>query len=173
MINYLKNLMIISIFIMLVGSVSADTCYYANSPLFSNQMPFVCSFDNVNGTYDCLSTIKVNGKVIQNNPERKNIIGYGVIDSFDSVGSSQAIVRGYFKKQNIFIGNNFSFNIECYDSSSSFNYTYEAQPMYKNLYGVVYQVDEWNKNLGYIVGGGILSAFLVWLLFLIIKKARE
>lgn len=155
--------MVIITLIMLSSVIFADKCYYNPAPFFDNEMEIVCVFENVTNGFSCITEVMKEGNIIQVNPERKYIQGFGVIDKFESVGSDEGIVRVYFRKQNIYLGDEFEFRVTCNDGATDFNFHVNVTPNFKDMYDVVYTTEKVKNNSMYFIMALLLIVLLGWL----------
>lgn len=142
--------------------ILADECYYNPAPFFSNEMEMVCVFDNITSGFSCVTEVMKEGNIIQVNPERKYIQGFGVIDKFESVGSDEGIVRVYFRKQNIYLGDEFEFRVVCNERNTNFNFHINVTPRFKDMYDVVYTTEKVKNNSHYFIMMICAIVIIVW-----------
>lgn len=152
----------IIIVIMLSSGILADECYYNPAPFFDNQMEMVCVFANITNGFSCITEIMKENNTIQVNPERKYIQGFGVIDKFESVGSDEGLVRVYFRKQNIYLGDSFEFRVRCNDGNTDFTFFVNVTPDFKDMYDVVYTTEKIKGNSRYFIMALLLIVLIGW-----------
>lgn len=119
---------IMVLFILLcVGSVSAITCNYSETPYikYTENIEWICELDDWENTTNCLSYVSYDDSVIQVNPSRQAIEQYGIADTFES---SSGLVNVFFERTDLRHNRTVQFGVQCQSEVFEVNIT----PVFKD-----------------------------------------
>lgn len=162
--------------IISIQSVQSFTCELDERP-YINDIPFkedkfywICNFEDVNVNYTCFSYIRNfnDNEIIQINPTQQEMKRIGIVEKYFE--SRNGIVNIYFTDKRLKAGGSYRNYVTCFDDNGTKSeYMLPVNPTIRELNWMNTRF-EWTKENMSIIFAGLFLLFIIFLMYLFIKK---
>lgn len=178
---------LILFFIMLLFSISfvsanvlnCDVNTFTQYGVTDDKSTWLCTLNGTNSTVNCISYVKDNlNGIVQTNPtynKKSNaLFGFSnVIDDRTSFVSQNNMLSVFFTKDNlIFDGRNYTYGVQCSDSTNIYKFESITMPEYKNINEPTTRMLWINENMTGLLLGLLLMFGVILLISIAIPYLR-